>query len=44
MLLAEVADGNNNTGCNKLAQQCIYIQQLYKQFKQKIIEYEIESK
>ena len=44
MLLAEITHQHNDTSGNKLAEQCIHVQQFHKQFKQQVIEYEIETK
>ena len=43
MFLAEITDSYHNTGSNKLAEQCIHVQQLYKKFQQQVIEKKIKA-
>jgi len=44
MLLAKVADHNNNAGRNTLTDQCVYVKDLNEQFQKQVIEDEVKSK
>ena len=44
MLLTQIADNNNNTRCNALAQKGVPAETFYKEHEQKIVQHKIKKK